>query len=121
MSARPGCLGWLAIRLLRARDSKQERISLRAGERSRGGMGARKCGLSMELWQFLGNLHPKLVQLPLVLLPAGLLFDLAGVVRPRAEWLHRAGKVLCIAGTVALLFAFICGIYAEVWAGRAGV
>src|SRR3954451_14944753 len=75
----------------------------------------------MELWQFLGNLHPKLVQLPLVLLPAGLMFDLAGVFRPSAEWLHRAGKVLCVAGTVALLFAFICGIYAEVWAGRAGV
>ena len=33
------------------------------------------------LWnfaQFLGNLHPKLVQLPIVLLLAGLLFDLAG-------------------------------------------
>src|SRR4051794_13325674 len=101
--------------------SKQEGVSLCTSELMRVGVGARKCRLSMELWQFLGNLHPKLVQLPLVLLPAGLLFDLAGVLRPRAEWLHRAGKVLCVAGTVALLFAFICGIYAEVWAGRAGV
>jgi uncharacterized membrane protein len=74
----------------------------------------------MELWQILGWLHPKLVSFPIVLLLAGLLFDLIGHAR-REAWAHRAGKVLTIAGTVSLLFAFICGIYAEVWAGRAGI
>jgi uncharacterized membrane protein len=74
----------------------------------------------MDLWQLLGDLHPKLVHVPLILLLAGLLFDLAGVVgcSERAHW---AAKTLTCVGTVGLLFAFICGIYAEVWAGRAGI
>ena len=74
----------------------------------------------MELWQFFGDLHPKLVQIPLVLLLMGLLFDAAGLIsrlRPR----HWAAMGLTILGTLGLLFAFICGIYAEVWAGRAGI
>jgi len=74
----------------------------------------------MELWQFFGNLHPRLVQFPLVLLLAGLVFDAIGLVR-RSERFHWAAKVLSCAGTVFLLFAFICGIYAEIWAGRAGI
>jgi uncharacterized membrane protein len=74
----------------------------------------------MELWQTLGNLHPKLVQFPLVLLLAGLIFDAVGLIRcdGRFNW---AGGILSAAGTVTLLLAFICGIYAEIWAGRAGV
>ena len=74
----------------------------------------------MELWQFFGNLHPRLVQFPLVLLLAGLVFDAVGLIRrsPRFNW---AAKILTSAGTVFLLFAFICGIYAEIWAGRAGI
>lgn len=72
----------------------------------------------MELWQTLGDLHPKLVHFPLVLLLAGLLFDLAGLTA-RSDRAHWTGKSLTIAGTVTLLFSFICGIYAEVWAGRA--
>jgi uncharacterized membrane protein len=74
----------------------------------------------MELWQTLGNLHPKLVQFPLVLLLAGLIFDAIGLFRGdrRFNW---AGGILSAAGTVSLLLAFICGIYAEIWAGRAGV
>jgi uncharacterized membrane protein len=74
----------------------------------------------MDLWHLLGDLHPKLVHVPLILLLAGLLFDLMGVVG-RSEQAHWAGRVLTCVGTVGLLFAFICGIYAEVWAGRAGV
>ena len=74
----------------------------------------------MELWQFFGNLHPRLVQFPLVLLLAGLIFDAVGLAR-RAERFHWAAKILSCAGTVFLLFAFICGIYAEIWAGRAGI
>jgi uncharacterized membrane protein len=78
----------------------------------------------MELWKLLGDLHPKLVQFPLVLLLAGLLFDAVGLIRKpvraqlRAHW---AAVILSSAGTVLLLIAFICGIYAEIWAGRAGV
>jgi uncharacterized membrane protein len=74
----------------------------------------------MELWQLLGELHPRLVQFPIVLLLAGLLFDAAGLLS-RSSRAHWAGKILFISGTVSLLFAFLCGIYAEVWAGRAGV
>jgi uncharacterized membrane protein len=74
----------------------------------------------MELWQRLGDLHPKLVQFPLVLLLSGLVFDAIGLVRRdrRFGW---AAAILSGAGTVFLLVAFICGIYAEIWAGRAGV
>ena len=74
----------------------------------------------MELWQLFGILHPKLVQFPLVLLLAGLLFDAVALAR-REERFHWAAKILSAAGTVFLLFAFICGIYAEIWAGRAGI
>ena len=74
----------------------------------------------MEIWQIMGNLHPKLVQFPLVLLLAGLIFDLVGLVRRSAKF-NWAGAILSSAGTVFLLFAFICGIYAEIGAGRAGV
>ena len=74
----------------------------------------------MELWQFLGTLHPKLVQFPLVLLFMGLLFDGAGAFlhSSRARW---AGLVTSAVGTLGLLVAFICGIYAEIWAGRSGI
>jgi uncharacterized membrane protein len=74
----------------------------------------------MELWQLLGNLHPKLVQFPLVLLFSGLIADALGLFR-RDNRFHWAATILSCAGTVLLLIAFVCGIYAEIWAGRAGV
>ncbi len=74
----------------------------------------------MQFWQFLGDLHPKLVQFPLVLLLAGLIFDAAGLFS-RSPRCHFAAKCLSAAGTFFLLIAFICGIYAEIWAGRAGI
>jgi uncharacterized membrane protein len=74
----------------------------------------------MAFWQFLGDLHPKLVQFPLVLLLAGLSFDAVGLLG-RSPRCHFAGRALSIAGVLFLLFAFICGIYAEIWAGRAGI
>ena len=74
----------------------------------------------MELWQRLGDLHPKLVQFPLVLLLSGLVFDAIGLAR-RDRRFHWAAALLSGGGTVVLLLAFICGIYAEIWAGRAGV
>ena len=74
----------------------------------------------MDLWEILGNLHPKLVQFPLVLLLCGLLFDAVGLIR-RSRRFHWAAVIISAAGTVLLLMAFICGIYAEIWAARAGV
>ena len=74
----------------------------------------------MQFWQLLGDLHPKLVQFPLVLLLAGLIFDGFGLLA-RSPRCHFAAKALSAAGTFFLLIAFICGIYAEVWAGRAGI
>jgi uncharacterized membrane protein len=74
----------------------------------------------MAFWQFLGDLHPKLVQFPLVLLLAGLSFDAVGLL-VRSSRCHFAGRALSTAGVAFLLFAFICGIYAEIWAGRSGI
>ncbi|HLK91386.1 MAG TPA: DUF2231 domain-containing protein [Polyangia bacterium] len=74
----------------------------------------------MDFWQFLGDLHPKLVQFPLVLLLAGLSFDAVGLVA-RSSRCHFAGRALSVAGVFFLLLAFVCGIYAEIWAGRAGI
>ncbi|HVU51710.1 MAG TPA: DUF2231 domain-containing protein [Polyangia bacterium] len=74
----------------------------------------------MAFWQLLGDLHPKLVQFPLVLLLAGLIFDAGGLVA-RSPRLHYAGRALSVAGVFFLLLAFVCGVYAEIWAGRAGI
>ena len=74
----------------------------------------------MAFWQFLGDLHPKLVQFPLVLLLAGLSFDAYGLLARSARG-HFAARVLSAAGVLSLLLAFVCGIYAEIWAGRAGI
>jgi len=74
----------------------------------------------MAFWQFLGDLHPKLVQFPLVLLLAGLIFDACGLIA-RSPRLHFAARALSTAGVFSLLLAFVCGVYAEIWAGRAGI
>jgi uncharacterized membrane protein len=74
----------------------------------------------MAFWQFLGDLHPKLVPFPLVLLLAGLVFDAGGLVA-RSPRLHFAARALSTAGVFSLLLAFVCGVYAEIWAGRAGI
>jgi uncharacterized membrane protein len=74
----------------------------------------------MDFWQLLGDLHPKLVQFPLVLLLAGLSFDACGLFA-RSPRCHFAGRVLSTVGVFFLLLAFVCGIYAEIWAGRAGI
>ncbi len=74
----------------------------------------------MQFWQFLADLHPKLVQFPLVLLLAGLICDAAGLLA-RSPAFTKTAKAISLAGTFFLLLAFICGIYAEVWAGRAGI
>ncbi|MFO0872989.1 MAG: DUF2231 domain-containing protein [Phycisphaerales bacterium] len=74
----------------------------------------------MELSRLFADLHPRLVPFPIVLLLAGLGLDAFGWLRGNrsASW---AGRFLTVAGTVALLAAFLCGICAEIWAGRSGV
>ena len=56
----------------------------------------------MQFWQLLGDLHPKLVQFPLVLLLAGLIFDVCGLLA-RSPRCHFAAKALSAAGTFSLL------------------
>ena len=74
----------------------------------------------MEISLWLGELHPRLVPFPIVLLLTALLLDGAGLLSRNAR-LHQTAKWLMAAGTASLLLAFICGICAEIWAGRAGV
>src|SRR5213596_2777419 len=76
----------------------------------------------MEMWQFLGEWHPKLVQFPLVLLLAGLLFDLAGVVRTGRGAARAGGAgVVGTGGPGGYVFGFICEFYAGIGGGRGGV
>lgn len=74
----------------------------------------------MEFSQILGDWHLRIVPFPIVLLLTALILDSGGLVfrSERALW---AGKWLMGLGTVTLLVAFICGICAEIWAGRAAV
>ncbi len=74
----------------------------------------------MEISRLLAELHPRLVPFPIVLLLTALLLDCAGLIW-RNERAHQTAKWLMAAGTASLLLAFICGICAEIWAGRAGV
>ncbi len=74
----------------------------------------------MEISRFLAELHLRLVPFPIVLLLTALLLDGFGLACRNMK-LHQSAKWLLCAGTVSLLLAFICGICAEIWAGRAGV
>ena len=74
----------------------------------------------MEIARWLGEWHPRLVPFPVVLLLTALLLDAVGLVW-RNERAHWTGKLLMGLGTASLLLAFLCGICAEIWAGRSGV
>ena len=74
----------------------------------------------MEISHLLAELHPRLVPFPIALLLSGLVLDGVGFFR-RNERMHATAKWLTLSGTATLLLAFICGICAEIWAGRAGV
>ncbi|MGO9244782.1 MAG: DUF2231 domain-containing protein [Verrucomicrobiia bacterium] len=74
----------------------------------------------MEISRLLAELHPRLVPFPIVLLLTALLLDGAGLIW-RNQRAHQTAKWMMAAGTASALLAFICGICAEIWAGRAGV
>ena len=74
----------------------------------------------MEISRLLAALHPRLVPFPIVLLLTALVLDGVALIR-RNEKLHVIAKWFMATGTALLLLAFICGICAEIWAGRAGV
>lgn len=74
----------------------------------------------MEFSQFLANQHQRLVPFPIVLFFAALALDVAGLIF-RSERAHWAARLGWLFGTATLMVAFVCGICAEIWAGRAGV
>lgn len=71
----------------------------------------------MELSQYFATWHPALVHFPIGLLFAAVALDIMGYIRKdeRAQW---AGNTVLILGTVGLLFTFISGNFAEIWAAR---
>ncbi|MBI3929396.1 MAG: hypothetical protein HY319_27875 [Armatimonadetes bacterium] len=71
----------------------------------------------MELSKTLSGLHPLMVHFPIALLFTAVAMDLYAFGRkdPRAAWV---GQILLVLGTVGLMFTFITGNFAEVWAAR---
>lgn len=72
---------------------------------------------ALELSQYFATWHPALVHFPIGLLFAAVGLDIYGYISQdeRAKW---AGNTVLILGTVGLLFTFISGNFAEIWAAR---
>ncbi|MEW6277844.1 MAG: DUF2231 domain-containing protein [Candidatus Eremiobacterota bacterium] len=73
----------------------------------------------MEFGKFVGSLHPMFVHFPIALLFVAFALDLWAYLRrdERAAW---AGQVLLILGTVGVMFTFVSGNFAEIFAARSG-
>lgn len=71
----------------------------------------------MEPSQFFASWHPVLVHFPIGLLFAAVGVDIFAFLRKdeRAAW---AGQAILVLGTVGILFTFITGNFAEIWAAR---
>lgn len=71
----------------------------------------------MEFSQYLGTWHPIFVHFPIALLFVAVGLDIYGYLRSdeRAKW---AGNAVLILGTIGVLFTFITGNFAEIWAAR---
>ena len=72
---------------------------------------------NLELSQYFATWHPVFVHFPIALLFAAVGLDIYGYLRKddRARW---AGNAVLILGTVGVLFTFITGNFAEIWAAR---
>jgi uncharacterized membrane protein len=75
---------------------------------------------TMILGQLFGFLHPALVHFPLALLLVSFTLEAIGFFRrdTRFAW---AAQITLALGTVAMLFTFVAGNFAEIWAARAGI
>lgn len=71
----------------------------------------------MQLSEYLATWHPVFVHFPIALLFVAVGLDLYGYWRKdeKALW---AGNAVLILGTVGVLFTFITGNFAEIWAAR---
>jgi uncharacterized membrane protein len=71
----------------------------------------------MELSQYFATWHPVFVHFPIGLLFVAVGLDFFGHIRrdEKALW---AGNAVLILGTVGILFTFITGNFAEIWAAR---
>jgi uncharacterized membrane protein len=74
----------------------------------------------LELGRFFGFIHPALVHFPLVLLLVSVGLEAIGFFG-RNERFAWAAQLTLVLGTVATLFAFVCGNFAEIWAARDGI
>lgn len=74
----------------------------------------------MDASQYFATWHPALVHFPIALLFCAVGLDIYGYLRKdeRAQW---AGNTVLILGTVGLLFTFITGNFAEIWAARSHI
>ena len=74
----------------------------------------------MELARFFGYLHPAFIHFPLVLLLVSVGLEAIGFFKrdDRFTW---AAQMTLLLGTIATLFAFVAGNFAEIWAARDGV
>ncbi len=72
----------------------------------------------MELSQSFASLHPLLVHFPIALLFTAFAFEVYAFFS-RSERVGWAGQALMILGTIGIMFTFISGNFAEIWAARA--
>lgn len=74
----------------------------------------------MHLSQLMGSLHPALVHFPIALLCTAVVIDLIAWLR-KDEHLAWVGFLNLILGTVGIMFVFVSGNMAEIWAARANI
>lgn len=74
----------------------------------------------MEFGRFFGFLHPALVHFPLVLLLLSVALEALGFFQRDRRFTWTAQLLLAL-GTISMLFAFVAGNFAELWAAREGV
>lgn len=74
----------------------------------------------MEFARLFGSLHPALVHFPIALVFMAFALDLWAWLR-KDDRVAFAGFITLLAGTIGMMFAFIAGNFAEVWAARSHI